>query len=48
MWCTLEVQDVTRKLKTNMQFGLSEDEVKKRQLQYVALSRTKNNVNILQ
>lgn len=34
MWCTLEVQDVARKLKTNMQFGLSEDEVKKRQLQY--------------
>ena len=34
MWCTLDVQEVLRKLRTNTDNGLSEDEVKKRQLQY--------------
>ena len=34
MWCTLNVQEVLKKLKTDINNGLSEDEVKKRQLQY--------------
>jgi len=34
MWCTLDVQEVIRRIKTNINHGLNEDEVKKRQLQY--------------
>ena len=34
MWCTLNVQDVMRKLRTNINRGLSEQEVKERQLKY--------------
>ena len=28
MWCSLNVQEVERKLKTNVKFGLSEEEAR--------------------
>ena len=34
MWCTLNVQEVLRKLRTNTSSGLNDAEVEKRQLQY--------------
>jgi len=34
MWCTLDVQEVLKKLKVNTEKGLSQNEVEKRQLQY--------------
>ena len=34
MWCALNVQDVSRKLKTNVETGLTEEEAKKRQEQF--------------
>ncbi len=34
MWCTMEVQEVLRKLKTNFQRGLTEEEAKIRQSKY--------------
>ena len=39
MWCTLNVQDVMRKLRTNINRGLSEQEVKERQLKCQKLHR---------
>ena len=34
MWCALNVQDVSRKLKTNIETGLTDEEAKKRQEQF--------------
>ena len=34
MWCTLSVQEVLRKLRTNINTGLNENEIKRRQLEY--------------
>ena len=34
MWCSLDVQDVEKKLNTHISVGLSEDEVKKRQQKF--------------
>ena len=34
MWCTMEVQEVLRKLKTSFQRGLTEEEAKIRQTTY--------------
>ena len=34
MWCSLGIQEVSRRLKTNTQLGLSEEDVRIRQLQY--------------
>ena len=34
MWCSLETQEVSRRLRTNIKLGLSEEDAKKRQLQY--------------
>lgn len=34
MWCSLGIQEVSRRLKTNMKLGLNEEDVRRRQLQY--------------
>ena len=34
MWCSFDVQEVCKKLKTNIKFGLSDDEAENRKLKY--------------